>query len=103
MPWIVKLCAPGIALTVRQYKETFKWLLYGDDDTVWFVPAIKQLLKNYDPELPHAISGKPIAEESTALLPGEPRRPPGSLLAHGPRPQRARPVALLSPNAKADC
>ncbi len=29
----------------------------GDDDVVWFLPAVKQLVKNFDPELPHAISG----------------------------------------------
>ena len=31
--------------------------LPGDDDTVWFTGAVASLLKDYDPAVPHAISG----------------------------------------------
>ena len=34
------------------------FLCAGDDDVIWFLPAVRQLVRNYDPELPHAISGE---------------------------------------------
>ncbi|KAG2483930.1 hypothetical protein HYH03_017251 [Edaphochlamys debaryana] len=36
--------------------ETYKWMLYGDDDTLFFVENVKTLLRDYDPELPYVIS-----------------------------------------------
>ena len=35
----------------------YKWLLYGDDDTMWFLSAVVDLLKDYDADLPYFISG----------------------------------------------
>ena len=46
-----------IFLTVRQYNNTYKWIIWSDDDTAIFMPAMKRLLRFYDPELPYAISG----------------------------------------------
>jgi hypothetical protein len=42
----------------RKFGETFKWLLYGDDDTIFFPEAVKKLVRNFNPDLPHAITGK---------------------------------------------
>lgn len=42
----------------RHYGDTFKWLLWPDDDSVMYLDKVKQLLRHYDPELPHAISGR---------------------------------------------
>ena len=46
-----------LQLYCRHYGDTYKWLLWTDDDTVMHLPAIELLLKSYDPKLPHAISG----------------------------------------------
>lgn len=35
----------------------YKWMLYGDDDTMWFLSAVLDLLRDYDSELPYFISG----------------------------------------------
>ena len=35
----------------------YKWMLYGDDDTMWFMSAVLDLLRDYDSELPYFISG----------------------------------------------
>ena len=35
----------------------YKWMLYGDDDTMWFMSAVLDLLREYDSELPYFISG----------------------------------------------
>ncbi|KAG2501555.1 hypothetical protein HYH03_000062 [Edaphochlamys debaryana] len=43
-------------LAHEAYGETYKWLLYGDDDTIFYMPAVKHLLAHLDPELPFAIS-----------------------------------------------
>ncbi|PNW72215.1 hypothetical protein CHLRE_16g677350v5 [Chlamydomonas reinhardtii] len=40
----------------EHYGETYKWLLYGDDDTIFYMPAVKRMLAHLDPELPYAIS-----------------------------------------------
>ncbi|GLI67989.1 hypothetical protein VaNZ11_012203 [Volvox africanus] len=40
----------------RHFGKTYKWMLYGDDDTVFFMDAVKQLVANLDPELPIALS-----------------------------------------------
>lgn len=34
----------------------YKWLLYGDDDTMWFLSAVADLLRDYDSDLPYFIS-----------------------------------------------
>ena len=35
----------------------YKWMLYGDDDTMWFMSAVVDLLRDYHSELPYFISG----------------------------------------------
>lgn len=36
----------------------YKWILYGDDDTVWFVGGVLDLVKDLDPEIPYIVTGK---------------------------------------------
>ncbi|GIL52680.1 hypothetical protein Vafri_8499 [Volvox africanus] len=43
-------------LAHQYFGETYKWMLYGDDDTLFYMPAVKRLLAHLDPELPIAIS-----------------------------------------------
>ena len=32
-------------------------MLYGDDDTMWFVGGVLDLLKDLDPDMPYVITG----------------------------------------------
>eukprot|EP00798_Chlamydomonas_sp_ICE-L_P003805 gene3805-13875_t len=38
------------------FKGDYKWMLYGDDDTIFFLHAVKTLLKDYDHRTIHALS-----------------------------------------------
>ena len=35
----------------------YKWMLYGDDDTLWFTGGVLDLLKDLDPDMPYVITG----------------------------------------------
>ena len=35
----------------------YKWILYGDDDTIWFLNGVVQLLQNLDPSMPYIVTG----------------------------------------------
>ncbi len=43
-------------LAYRRLGDTFKWLLYGDDDTVFFTEAALGLASTMDSELPYVIT-----------------------------------------------
>ena len=46
------------ALLVQAFADRpYKWLLYGDDDTLWFVDGVLDLVKDLDPGMPYFISG----------------------------------------------
>lgn len=49
-------------------------MLYGDDDTLFFVDAVLDLLQPFDPELPYAISDNIWFEANSALVSGVFRR-----------------------------
>lgn len=36
----------------------FKWLLYGDDDTLFFMDAVANVVKNLDHNVPYFLTGK---------------------------------------------
>lgn len=44
-------------LAHASFGDSYKWLLYGDDDTVWFTESVMKLLENFDPDLPYFITG----------------------------------------------
>lgn len=44
-------------LAHASFGDTYKWLLYGDDDTVWFMESVMKLLQDFDPDLPYFITG----------------------------------------------
>lgn len=46
----------------------YKWLLYGDDDTMWFLSAVADLLRDYDSDLPYFISGMTAQHPDFLLL-----------------------------------
>ena len=43
-------------LAYKRLGDTFKWLLYGDDDTVFFTEAALNLASKMDPGLPYVIT-----------------------------------------------
>ncbi|DBA89858.1 TPA: hypothetical protein ACH3X2_004716 [Trebouxia sp. C0005] len=46
-PWLAHAAVNG---------SGYKWMLYGDDDTVWFVGGVLDLLKDLDPDMPYVIT-----------------------------------------------
>lgn len=42
----------------KQLGDSYKWLLYGDDDTVWFMDGVLKFLEDLDPDMPYFISGQ---------------------------------------------
>lgn len=44
----------------RHYGETYKWLLYGDDDTFFFLDAAMNVLQHLDPDMPYFLTGAHI-------------------------------------------
>lgn len=47
---------PWLAHKALQDAPPYKWLLYGDDDTFFFLHGVRQLLRSYDHSLPYVIS-----------------------------------------------
>lgn len=41
----------------RDLGETFKWLLYGDDDTFFFTDAVLKAVDGLDPHMPYFLTG----------------------------------------------
>lgn len=48
--------APFLAFKNMRNKK-FRWLFYGDDDTLFFLPAAKHIVKDLDPEIPYFLTG----------------------------------------------
>ncbi|KAK9807886.1 hypothetical protein WJX72_012243 [[Myrmecia] bisecta] len=36
--------------------DTYKWLLYGDDDTIWFMDAVMNMVEDLDPHVPYFLT-----------------------------------------------
>lgn len=52
----------------RELGDNFKWILYGDDDTYFFVDAVMKNLQKLDPATPYFLTGK-AGKISYELLP----------------------------------
>ncbi len=44
--------------TCREFGDTFKWLMYGDDDTFFFLDAVLEVVKGLDPNMPYFLTGQ---------------------------------------------
>ncbi len=44
----------------RHFGDTFKWLLYGDDDTLFFMEGIRKVAQGLDPDMPYALTGNAL-------------------------------------------
>ena len=53
-------------LAHASFGDTYKWLLYGDDDTVWFMESVMRLLQDFDPDLPYFITGQCRSTDTSA-------------------------------------
>eukprot|EP00891_Asterochloris_glomerata_P003450 jgi/Astpho2/3450/Aster-07048 len=47
--------APFLA-HARLHHDSYKWMLFGDDDTVFFIDNIADFLSDFDPQIPYFIS-----------------------------------------------
>lgn len=54
-------------LAHKEFGDTYKWLLYGDDDTQFFIDGALRLAQDFDPDLPWFITGVSL---NSAKLPG---------------------------------
>lgn len=55
---LIALCFDLMLLSMLQaFKGDYKWILYGDDDTFFFVDGVLELLQDFDPSLPYFITG----------------------------------------------
>ncbi|KAK9803733.1 hypothetical protein WJX73_008989 [Symbiochloris irregularis] len=43
-------------LAHKHFGDSYKWLLYGDDDTLFFPHALKRTLHNLDPNIPYFLT-----------------------------------------------
>lgn len=43
----------------RILKGGYKWMLWADDDTMWFTAGARRLLRRWDHTAVHAITGAP--------------------------------------------
>ncbi|KAK9807637.1 hypothetical protein WJX72_005062 [[Myrmecia] bisecta] len=43
-------------LAHKHFGDTYKWLLYGDDDTIFFLDAVLKLVKGLDPNTPYFLT-----------------------------------------------
>ncbi len=41
----------------RQLGDSFKWLFYTDDDTMFFLDAAVNVVKDLDPDMPYFLTG----------------------------------------------
>ena len=50
-------------LAHRELGDTYKWMLYGDDDTQFFLDGALRLAQDFDPDLPWFITGASPASQ----------------------------------------
>ena len=61
----VAQCFDLMLLSMLQaFKGDYKWILYGDDDTFFFVDGVLELLQDFDPSLPYFITGMSSLQSS---------------------------------------
>ena len=46
----------------RQLGDSFKWLFYTDDDTMFFLDAAINVVKDLDPDMPYFLTGFPLLQ-----------------------------------------
>ena len=59
--------APFLAHS-KLHHDSYKWMLFGDDDTVFFIDNIADFLSDFDPQVPYFISGVQLEFHLCRLL-----------------------------------
>ncbi len=58
--WCTTMCTvPGcmyINIQTQEYGNTYKWMLYGDDDTIFFVDNVMRLLNDFNSSIPYFVT-----------------------------------------------
>ncbi|KAK9803696.1 hypothetical protein WJX73_002056 [Symbiochloris irregularis] len=75
-------------LAHKYYGDSYKWLMYGDDDTLFFPHALKRTLQNLDPNIPYFLTDHMWWTEIELDRPDHPR--PGT--TYHPQPKAPRCV-----------
>ncbi len=55
------------AVLAQVFGDDYKWILYGDDDTMWFIEGVLNFLEVFDPEMPYFITGQLIISSHFSL------------------------------------
>lgn len=42
---------------MQVFGDGYKWILYGDDDTMWFIEGTLKFLEDFDPDMPYFLTG----------------------------------------------
>ena len=42
---------------MQVFGDSYKWLLYGDDDTMWFIEGVLKYVQTLDHDLPYFVTG----------------------------------------------
>lgn len=69
-------------LAHQVFGDTYKWLLYMDDDTIFFPDAVQRLLEDFDPDLPYFITDH--------LWWPDPKQPPRLHISNHPNKEAPR-------------
>ena len=48
------------------FEGNYSWMLYGDDDTLFFIDSVSELLQDFDPSLPYMITGMGLPQKALA-------------------------------------
>eukprot|EP00798_Chlamydomonas_sp_ICE-L_P023135 gene23135-30339_t len=90
-------------LAHRYFKGNYKWMLTGDDDTLFFPHAVKTLLKDYDHNTIHAISDRTERATCVPCFFDRNNPPTGDLRGLGPPLTKPLDASIQITNACPFC
>eukprot|EP00798_Chlamydomonas_sp_ICE-L_P023138 gene23138-30342_t len=90
-------------LAHRYFKGNYKWMLHGDDDTLFFLHAVKTLLKDYDHNTIHAITDRIDGARCVPCFFDRNNPPTGDLRGVGPPQTKPLDVSIQITNACPYC
>eukprot|EP00798_Chlamydomonas_sp_ICE-L_P023136 gene23136-30340_t len=90
-------------LAHRYFKGNYKWMLHGDDDTLFFLHAAKTLLKDYDHNTIHAITDRIDGARCVPCFFDRNNPPTGDLRGVGPPQTKPLDASIQITNACPCC
>ncbi len=64
--WIYRAALAPFLANVTAAPNSYKWILYGDDDTFWFIDNALVYLNQLDPDMPYLLSDNIWMKERTS-------------------------------------